>query len=84
MDADELALARLDDGAIERIPAAEVDSVRPLDPGYSTRLGSALDALSTRGAQSERMLHVLAHAGGSGPITLGYVAETLRLELVGA
>ena len=50
--------------------------MRPLDPGYSTRLGSALDALSTRGAQSERLLHVLAHAGGAGPITLGYVAET--------
>ena len=69
-------LVLTDRGAIVRIPAAEVDSVRPLDPGYSTRLGSALDALSTRGAQSERLLHVLAHAGGAGPITLGYVAET--------
>ena len=62
----------------------------PLDPGYATRLGSALDALSTRGAQSERLLHVLAHAGGAGPITLGYVAETpvwrttYRLVLDGA
>jgi hypothetical protein len=67
-------LVLTDHGAIVRIPAAEVESVRPLDPGYQARLGSALDALSTRGAQSERPLHVLAHAGG--PITLGYVAET--------
>jgi hypothetical protein len=67
-------LVLTDHGAIVRIPAADVDSVRPLDPGYATRLGSALDALSTRGAQSERPLNVLAHAAG--PITLGYVAET--------
>jgi hypothetical protein len=67
-------LVLTDHGAIVRIAAADLDSVRPLDPGYQARLGSALDALSTRGAQSERPLHVLAHAGG--PITLGYVAET--------
>ncbi len=67
-------LVLTDHGAIVRIAAADVDSVRPLDPGYATRLGSALDALSTRGAQSERPLHVLAHT--TGPITLGYVAET--------
>jgi len=63
-----------DAGAIVRVPAAEVDSVRPRDPTWAARLGSALDALSTRGAQSERLLHVLAD--GQGPITLGYVAET--------
>ena len=67
-------LVLTDHGAIVRIAAADVESVRPLDPGYATRLGSALDALSTRGAQSERALHVLAHTGG--PVTLGYVAET--------
>ncbi|HEY5244012.1 MAG TPA: DUF4139 domain-containing protein, partial [Polyangiaceae bacterium] len=67
-------LVLTDHGAIVRIAAADVESVRPLDPGYATRLGSALDALSTRGAQSERPLHVLAHTAG--PITLGYVAET--------
>jgi hypothetical protein len=66
-------LVLTDAGAIVRIPAAELRSVRPLDPSYSSRLGSALDALSTRGAQGERMLHVLAQ---SGPVTLGYVAET--------
>lgn len=63
-----------DAGAIVRVPAADVDSVRPTDPTWATRLGSALDALSSRGAQSERLLRVLAQ--GPGPITLGYVAET--------
>jgi hypothetical protein len=62
-----------DRGAIARVPVAELESVRPLDPGYTARLGSALDALSSRGARSERLLHVLAQGG---PVTLGYVAET--------
>jgi hypothetical protein len=66
-------LVLTDRGAIVRVPAADVESVRPLDPGYATRLGSALDALSSRGARSERLLHVLAQGG---PVTLGYVAET--------
>jgi hypothetical protein len=62
-----------DAGEIVRIRAAGLESVRPLDPGYAVRLGSALDALSTRGAQSERLLHVVAQGG---PVTLGYIAET--------
>ena len=66
-------LVLTDRGAIVRVPVADVDAVRPLDPGFAARLGSALDALSTRGAQSERMLHVLSTGG---PVTLGYVAET--------
>ena len=66
-------LVLTDRGAIVRVAASEVESVRPLDPGYATRLGSALDALSSRGARSERLLHVLAQGG---PVTLGYVAET--------
>jgi hypothetical protein len=61
-------------GAIVRVPGTSVDAVRPLDPSWATRLGSALDALSTRGARSERLLHLVAN--GSGPLTLGYVAET--------
>jgi hypothetical protein len=63
-----------DAGAIVRVPTVDVESVRPLDPSWALRLGSALDALSTRGARSERQLHVLSQ--GVGPITLGYVAET--------
>ena len=61
-----------DEGAIERWPASEIDSVRPLDAGYATRLGVALDALSARGARTERRLSVLSQGG---PVTLGYVAE---------
>ena len=61
-----------DAGAIVRIAAADIESVRPLDSTWATRLGSALDALSSRGAQTERLLHVVASGG---PIALGYVAE---------
>jgi hypothetical protein len=66
-------LVLTDGGEIVRIRAAGLESVRPLDPGYAVRLGSALDALSVRGAQSERLLHVIAQGG---PVTLGYIAET--------
>jgi hypothetical protein len=62
-----------DKGEIVRALAKDVDSVEPLDPSYAVRLGSALDALSTRSAQSERLLRVLAPGG---KVTLGYVAET--------
>jgi hypothetical protein len=60
-------------GAIVRVPAATVDSVRPLDPAWAARIGSALDALSLRGAESERLLRVMSE--GTGPVSLGYVAE---------
>jgi hypothetical protein len=70
----ELTLLVLGDGGeIVRVRASELDSIRPLDPGYAVRLGSALDALGARGAQSERLLHVLSQGG---PVALGYVAET--------
>jgi hypothetical protein len=61
-----------DAGAIERLAASQVESVRPLDPSYVGRLGVALDALSARGARAERRLSVLSRGG---PVTLGYVAE---------
>jgi hypothetical protein len=60
-------------GAIVRIPAVGIESVRPVDPTWAARLGSALDALSSRGAQSERLLRVMSE--GAGPVSLGYVAE---------
>jgi hypothetical protein len=66
-------LVLTDAGGIARVPGAQIESVRPLDPTYGRRLGSALDALSTRSAQTERRLRVLATGG---PVTLGYVAET--------
>ncbi len=58
---------------IRRFRAKEVQSVRPIDPGFASRLGSALDALSGRGAQRERALRVLAAKGQD--VSLGYVAE---------
>jgi hypothetical protein len=66
-------LVLTDVGELVAVRASEVISVRPLDPSYRRRLGSALDALSTRSAQSERLLDVLAQGG---PVALGYVAET--------
>ena len=62
-----------DAGAIERWAASEVDSVRPLDPGYASRLGTALDALSAQGARAGATPGASSKQGG--PITLGYVAE---------
>ncbi|MBW2456015.1 MAG: hypothetical protein JRI68_15970 [Deltaproteobacteria bacterium] len=59
---------------VRRFRSTEVTSVRPTDPAWRSRLGSALDALSERSAQSSRKLRVLAKQGQS--ITLGYVAET--------
>ncbi|MEO8874865.1 MAG: hypothetical protein ABI461_04690, partial [Polyangiaceae bacterium] len=62
-----------DKNAVERIRAGDIESVRALDPSFATRLDAALDALAPHGAQ-DRALEVLAHS--SGPITLGYIAET--------
>jgi hypothetical protein len=62
-----------DDGSLRRIRARDLRAVRPLDPGFRTRLDSALDALSPRSARAERALKVLAQS--SGPVTLGYIAE---------
>jgi hypothetical protein len=62
-----------DQGAIIRVDAATMSSLRPLDPSYVARLGSALDALGSHVAESQRLLHVLSSGG---PVTLGYVAET--------
>ncbi len=62
-----------DRSAIRRLSAPEIVSVRPTDAAYTGRLASALDALSSRGAQTQRSLRVLAAAGSA--VTLGYVAE---------
>ncbi len=59
---------------VRRFRSTEVTSVRPTDPAWRSRLGSALDALSERSAQSSRKLRVLAKQGQA--ITLGYVAES--------
>lgn len=62
-----------DKSAIRRFSAPEITSVRPTDDAYSGRLAAALDALSSRGAQTQRKLRVLAASGSA--VTLGYVAE---------
>jgi hypothetical protein len=59
---------------IRRFKSSDVVSVKPTDPAWRARLGSALDALSQRGAQTSRTLRVLGKPGH--PVTLGYIAET--------
>jgi hypothetical protein len=63
-----------EDGTLRRIRASDLHGLRPLDPTFRTRLDSALDALSPRSARADRALDVLAQS--SGPVTLGYIAET--------
>jgi hypothetical protein len=71
----ELVLMLLtESGELVRVPTSTVSAIRPLDPTYAGRLGTALDAVTQRGAQSQRMLRLLSRDGG--PITLGYLAET--------
>lgn len=71
----ELVLMLLTDGGeLLRVPTSGISAIRPLDPTYAGRLGTALDAVTQRGAQSQRMLRLLSRDGG--PITLGYLAET--------
>ena len=66
-------LVLTDKSEIVRIKAADLESIRPTDPAHAARLDAALDALSTNGAQSRRLLEVIGEA--SGPVTLAYIAE---------
>jgi hypothetical protein len=84
----ELTLLLLTDRAeLRRVRAKDLVAVRPTDPAVAGRLGSALDALSVRGAQARRSLRLL---GTSSAVTLGYVAEaplwrtTYRLVIDGS
>lgn len=63
-----------DSGELRRLVAAQIDGVRPLSRGATTRIEAALDAVSKQGAQEARGLRVLAKQGQA--VTLGYVAET--------
>ena len=58
---------------IVRVPVAAIASIRPTDPAYASRLGTALDALGAHATTSRRLLDLLG--GSHGPVTLGYVAE---------
>jgi hypothetical protein len=61
-------------GEIHRLKIGDLASVKPTDPAVAARLGSAVDALSHRGAQTRRELRVLS--GASRQVALGYIAET--------
>lgn len=63
-----------DGDEVRRFASNEIAGVKPTDPAFRARLGSALDALSQRGAQTSRKLRVLAKS--SKPVTLGYIAES--------
>ena len=59
---------------MERVKVADILRVRPLDPAFTARLGTALDALSSRSTQVDRSLTLFGELRG--PITFGYVTET--------
>lgn len=61
-------------GEVVRLPAAQLETLRPIDGAVTDRLGAALDALSARSAQDTRRIRL--SAGGNRPVTLGYIAET--------
>lgn len=74
-DAGELTVLVLTDKSeIRRFKTSEIVSVRPTDSAFASRLGAALDALSTRGSRARRFLRL--HASSADPVTLGYIAET--------
>jgi hypothetical protein len=62
-----------DKSEIVRIKAQDLEAIRPTDPAHAARLDAALDALSTRGAQSRRFLELIGDT--TGPVTLAYIAE---------
>jgi hypothetical protein len=62
-----------EDSEIRTIDESAITSVRPKDPVRLARLGTALGALTTN-ARAQRLMKIVAEA--SGPVTLGYIAET--------
>jgi hypothetical protein len=61
-------------GEMQRVKVADIARVRPLDPAFAARLGTTLDALSSRSTQVERSLRLFGEQRG--PVTFGYVTET--------
>lgn len=63
-----------DHSAVRRFATSDIVSVRPDDSALRARLNAALGALSARGAQTRKVLHLMA--SGSRKVTIGYIAET--------
>jgi len=68
-----VAVLLADSGDVMRFRDDEILGVRPTDPAFAARLGTALDAVSTQGTRKPRLMEVLGN--GSEPVTLGYLAE---------
>lgn len=68
-----VAVVLADSGDVMRFHEDDLVAVRPTDPAFAARLGTALDAVSTQGARKPRLMEVLG--SGSEPVTLGYLAE---------
>lgn len=62
-----------DGGAIQKLSAGDIVSVRPTDPAFAARLDAALDALNAHATRTPRKLRILMDGG---PVSVGYVAET--------
>lgn len=69
-----VAIVLADSGEVMSFAEELIAGVRPTDPAFFARLGTALDAVSTQGTRNPRLVEVLGSA--KEPVTLGYLAET--------
>ncbi len=72
-DASLVAIVLADSGDLMRFSDDVITGVRPTDPAFFARLGTALDAVSTQGTRNPRLVEVLGKSNE--PVTLGYLAE---------
>lgn len=68
-----VAVLLADAGDVMRFHEDDIVGVRPTDPAFAARLGTALDAVSTQGARKPRLMEILGN--GKEAISLGYLAE---------
>lgn len=67
-------LLRTPHGALYRVPASEILSLRPTAALVNERLTAALESLSPHRARDPRSLDL--RLDGNGPVRVGYIAET--------
>ncbi len=67
-------MVRAANGELRRIEPNQLPPIRPTEASPNARIEVALAALSSRSPQAEHALQV--QISGSGPLALGYVAET--------